>query len=79
MGWYGAGMGWAMMISSSVLGLALIGLVVWAVVRITSTAQPDRSSSSGAREILDRRFAAGEIDVEAYRTALRELSTPAGR
>jgi putative membrane protein len=76
MGWYGGGMGWVMIISS-VLGLALIALVVWAIVRITAPAQrPDAGSPTSAREILDRRFASGEIDVEAYRTALRELSVP---
>jgi putative membrane protein len=73
MGWYG-GMGW-MMVVSSVLGLALIGLVVWAIVRVTSTSQqPDRTARPTAQEILDRRFAAGEIDVETYRAATRELS-----
>jgi putative membrane protein len=73
MGWYG-GMGW-MMVVSSVLGLALIGLVVWAIVRVTSTSQqPDRAERPTAREILDRRFASGEIDVETYRAAIRELS-----
>jgi putative membrane protein len=74
MGWYGGGMGW-MMIFSSVLGLALIGLVVWAIVRLTATGQQqDRSAHSSAREILDRRFASGDIDVDSYRTALRELA-----
>jgi putative membrane protein len=73
MGWYG-GMGW-MMVVSSVLGLALIGLVVWAIVRVTSTSQqPERGEPATAREILDRRFASGEIDVETYRAAMRELS-----
>jgi putative membrane protein len=73
MGWYG-GMGW-MMVVSSVLGLALIGLVVWVIVRVTSTSQrPDRAERPTAREILDRRFASGEIDVETYRAAIRELS-----
>jgi putative membrane protein len=78
MGWYGAGMGW-MMLTSSVLGLALIGLVVWAIVRVTSPSQPgERRSQASAREILDRRFAAGEIDVEAYRAAVRELTAGRG-
>jgi putative membrane protein len=74
MGWYGGGMGW-MMIASTFVGVALIGLVVWAIVRVTSTTQqPDRSGQATARQILDRRFAAGEIDVETYRSAMRELS-----
>jgi putative membrane protein len=55
----------------------LIGLVVWAIVQVTSTIhQPDRTGRQTAQDILDRRFAAGEIDVETYRAATRELSTP---
>jgi putative membrane protein len=74
MGWYGGGMGW-MMITSSVLGLALIGLVVWAIVRLTATGQQqDRPVHSSARDILDRRFAAGDIDAESYRAGVRELA-----
>jgi putative membrane protein len=74
MGWYGGGMGW-MMIFSSVLGLALIGLVVWAIVRLTATGQQQgRSAHSSAREILDRRFASGDLDVDSYRAAVRELA-----
>lgn len=74
MDWYG-GMGW-MMATSSVLGLALIGLVVWAIVRLTAAPPPKQQNPtrSSAREILDRRFASGEIDVDAYRRAVRELS-----
>jgi Predicted membrane protein len=76
MGWYGGGMGW-MMLTSSILGLALIGLVVWAIVRVTSPSEPrERTAQASARDILDRRFAAGEIDVETYRAAVRELSMP---
>jgi putative membrane protein len=69
-------MGW-MMLTSSVLGLVVIGLVVWAVVRATSSSEPrERDVPGSARDILDRRFAAGEIDVETYRAAVRELSMP---
>lgn len=78
MGWYGGGAGWAMMIANVIFGLVLIAVVVWAVVRVTSAGpRPGAGGHSEARDILDRRFAAGEIDAEAYRAALRELS--AGR
>lgn len=84
MGWYGGGAGWAMMVGSSLLGLLLIAVVVWAIVRIVPPAPrwntPQSSGDGGgagasAHDILDRRFAAGEIDVEQYRTAVRELSS----
>lgn len=52
------------------LWAALVGVIVWAVVRLT---QPTRSGApesnrqqESAREILDRRFASGEIDHETY-------------
>jgi putative membrane protein len=78
MGGYGAGMGW-MMITNSVLALALIGLVVWAIVRVTSPTKPPQGRSQdrsdpAARDILDRRYAAGEIDAAAYRAVLDDLS-----
>jgi putative membrane protein len=75
MGLYGGGLGWLMMMLSSVLGLVVIGLVVWAIVRVTHTEQQqDRTVQPTAREILDRRFASGDIDAESYRAAVRELS-----
>lgn len=80
MGWYGGGAGWAMMIGNAIFGLLLIAVIVWAVLRfVAATPRPDAGGHLGtpgdARDILDRRFAAGEIDVEAYRAAVRELST----
>jgi putative membrane protein len=75
MGSYGTGMGW-MMITSSALGLALIALVVWAIVRVTSPSEPSAPPEvPTARDILDRRYAAGEIDAAAYRAAVDDLST----
>ncbi|MFI2200503.1 SHOCT domain-containing protein [Streptomyces sp. NPDC020192] len=63
------------------LWIGLIGLVIWAVIRLT------HSSSAGAsgpgrgwggiehretpEEILDRRYASGEIDTDTY-TETRE-------
>lgn len=85
MGWYGGGAGWAMMAVTSLLGLLLIAVVVWAVVRmvppVSRFAGPQSieggagvAGVSSAQDILDQRFAAGEIDVEQYRAAVHELS-----
>ncbi|MQA83725.1 MAG: SHOCT domain-containing protein [Streptosporangiales bacterium] len=65
--------------------LAVVGLVVWAVVRASQRNQPAAtgytqgvgyvpSATEGARRILAERFARGEIDEEEYRNRLNELS-----
>ncbi len=54
----------------------LIGVIVWAVVRIS----PNRSGSSQPtpaeqpRDILDRRLARGEIDTDTYDRLRAKLS-----
>lgn len=50
----------------------LLFLVVAAVVYALWTW---RMESSSAKDILDRRYAGGEIDTEEYRKRLRELET----
>jgi putative membrane protein len=75
MGWYGGGAGWGMMIGGWILLVLIIAAVVWAIVRVVSSGPAQRDA---ARDILDRRFAAGQIDVEAYRGAVRELSVGRG-
>lgn len=59
-----SGWGWWWM---GVAMLVFWGLVAWVVV--TLVRQGDRSSSGkrGAREILDERYARGEIDDDEYR------------
>jgi putative membrane protein len=73
MDWYG-GMGWGAWLVGSVMMLAFCALVVvgvFALVRgwFTDRVVFDRRS---ARQLLDDRFARGEIDVEEY-TRRREL------
>jgi putative membrane protein len=50
------------------LWIVLIGAVVWAVVRLIRPAAPPDPASrpATAREILDRRYAAGKIDEATY-------------
>lgn len=53
---------------------ALIALVVWAVIRLTSPPSGGaRSGEEPAEEILRQRFARGEIDVEEYEERRRVL------
>ncbi|MFB9180716.1 SHOCT domain-containing protein [Dactylosporangium sucinum] len=66
----------------TLLWIGLVALIVWAVVRLVQ----DRGGRGPARhhgetplEILDRRFARGDIDAEAYertRQTLLEHSQP---
>lgn len=64
------GWGWAMMAFGIVFWIAVIGLVVWAVgewSRRRDTGEPEHESPC---EILDRRFARGELDRDAYTSAV---------
>ncbi|MEW2489583.1 SHOCT domain-containing protein [Streptomyces sp. NPDC048411] len=78
---YWNGGGWAWMAFMPVLWIVLIGLVVWAVVRLTHQRSGDGGAHEEAtvrretaEEILDRRFASGEMDAAAYDEARRRLA-----
>ncbi|MEV6210206.1 hypothetical protein [Kitasatospora sp. NPDC051914] len=70
--------GWAWMMFMPLLWIALIGAAVWATVRLTH--RPSERPGDGTRqsetprEILDRRYASGEIGTEAYTEALGHLA-----
>jgi putative membrane protein len=74
MDWNGNSGGWgAGMVIMVVFFVALIALAVWAVVRLSRrTDEPARSAES-PRQILDRRFASGELDESQYAQARRVL------
>ncbi|MGW1892510.1 SHOCT domain-containing protein [Streptomyces sp. NPDC002004] len=89
---YWNGGGWAWMAFMPLLWIVLIGLVVWAVVRLTHHPAgheqgPDQRWAdqrwAGQREtpeeILDRRFASGEIDADAYSEARQRLAAHRSR
>lgn len=75
---YGPGAWWMMLMP--VLWIALIGVVVWAVVRLVrpqdgpSSGGPSHQPRETPREILDRRYAQGDIDDEAYTRARTRLA-----
>ncbi|AXY49205.1 SHOCT domain-containing protein [Rhodococcus ruber] len=78
---YGNGVGWGWMMLMPLLWIVLIGVIVWAVVSLTRrptdrTADPRHRAAprETPREILDRRFASGEIDAEAYTQARAHLA-----
>lgn len=77
MGWYGDGVSWAHVLGMSVFWLILIGLVVLLVVQLLpgNDAGATRSTGDPALEILDRRLAVGEIDVDGWRAQRAALLT----
>jgi putative membrane protein len=77
------GYGWGMepwaWIFMGLFWVLLVGLIIWAITRLlpTSGAAP-RTGREAPEEILDRRFALGEIDAETYRKARAELDAARG-
>jgi putative membrane protein len=67
------GWGWTMMVFWSLIWIGFLGLIAWALVQ-WSRGSPKSSAESAstkattktAREVLDERLAAGEIDVDEY-------------
>ncbi|MHB8187434.1 MAG: SHOCT domain-containing protein [Dermatophilaceae bacterium] len=75
MGWYGGGMGWGAWFAMGLFWLVLLGLIVWLVARLLpgSGGGTTRDMGESAVEILDRRLASGEIDLEAWQSARAAL------
>jgi putative membrane protein len=77
MGYWNDGNGWMNVFGMLVMLLVwagLIGFAVWAAVRMTSGSTTTTSIES-PRQILDRRFASGELDAEQYAAARRVLES----
>ncbi|HEY5514713.1 MAG TPA: hypothetical protein VIK12_00730 [Pengzhenrongella sp.] len=86
MGWYGGGMTGFAWMGMGLFWLVLLGLIVWLVLRLlpgkapaAPPAGPTSASTASAAEpalaILDQRLAAGEVDVETYRTIRATLES----
>ena len=76
MGYWNDGNGWLNgfgMVVMLLVWIGPIGLAVWAVTRITQGRSSTSTSAESPWQILDRRFAAGEIDAEQYAAARRVL------
>jgi putative membrane protein len=78
-GWYGGGMGYGAWTFMGLFWVILLGVVIWAIVRLL----PGHRDASGgqaesAEEILDRRFARGEIDLETYQAQRAALASAHG-
>ncbi|AWK76960.1 hypothetical protein CBI38_35995 (plasmid) [Rhodococcus oxybenzonivorans] len=66
------GAGW-MMIGMAGFWLLVIGVLAWAIVWVFPR-QP--RVGEDPRQILDRRFASGEIDEATYRASVDVLNVP---
>jgi putative membrane protein len=60
-----------------VFWVVVLGIVVWAVIRLAHRDRIGGSGSETALDELDRRLARGEIDVDEY-TRRREAMRPRG-
>ena len=81
MGWgmWGNGMGWGGWLLMTLTMVAFWAVVVFGIVALfrgTGEAVPRGGSHQrDALQILDERFARGEIDAEEYRSRQNQLST----
>ena len=64
------GWGWLGMTLMVVVTVAIVGLIIWAIVRRPG----ELRAAAPAREHLDARLAGGEIDTQEYRERLDALS-----
>lgn len=64
---------WWMMIPMMVVMLAVVGAVVWALLRGTRADQSASPKRPSPEEVLAQRLAAGEIDPTEYRERLDAL------
>lgn len=82
MGWYGDGMGWLGWVMMTLIALAFWGLLAFGGIAVWRSLGRDRRSPSSegrhaAEQLLDDRFARGEIDQDEYarrRGVLRDRS-----
>jgi putative membrane protein len=72
-------MGWGGMLGMILFWVVLIAAIVWAVSRLLPGRQAPPSPSVAGQDtpedILARRYARGEIDLETYQTQRAALST----
>ncbi len=67
------GFGLLMMVIGLVVLIALIAIAVWAVIYFTGSWRSQGPGEVQARQILDQRYARGEIGDDDYKRMRREL------
>jgi putative membrane protein len=76
-GWNGSGSNWFLMGGMMLFWIAVVGLGIWLVLRVTDRDHKQVKSIDTPRAILDRRFASGEISVEQYAAARKLIEAHA--
>ena len=74
MGWYG-GMGLGAWLFMGAFWVLLLVLIVWLVVRLLPSRSEPAPPRQTPEEILDARFARGELDENEYAAARAALTT----
>ncbi len=78
MGWYGGGAGLVMWLGMGLFWVALLAVIVWLVVRLLPGQERGGGVTESPEDILDRRFARGEIDEQTYTAARATLAAHRG-
>jgi len=80
MGWYGGGMGPFGWLAMGLFWLVLLGLIVWLVTRLlpAGSGGTTHPTSQSPLEVLDRRLASGEIDLDTWQTLRAALLAARG-
>jgi putative membrane protein len=73
--YHGYGNMWGMYWFWWVLWIVLVVIIVWLLVRSRQPAPPPPSSRPSPLELLQQRYARGEISTEEYRERKHELET----
>jgi putative membrane protein len=78
---YGWGMGWGAWMFMGLFWLVLLGVILFLVVRLLPGAGSGggRPPAESPEDILDKRFARGEIDLETYQAQRAALAQARGR
>jgi putative membrane protein len=73
---YGWGMGFGGWILMGLFWVVILGLVGWGVSALLAGSRTGgREQAETPEEILDRRFALGELDPEQYQRARQQLAS----
>lgn len=78
----GWGMGWGGWLFMGLFWLVLLGLILFLVVRLlpgAGSAGTGRPPEETPEDILDKRFARGEIDLDVYQAQRAALAQARGR
>jgi len=80
MGWYGGGMGLLGWLAMALFWLILLGLIVWLVTRLLpdGSGGTTRPTGESPLDILDRRLAMGEIDLDTWQAQRAALLAARG-